>query len=98
MWEFESTRDVVAWLMVGGAVAVFSMAAEYWQWFQGLQPDAKKYLSNVLVALIALVGYGTYTYVPVEVFENIDPFVKLFFAVVGSVGFKELWHKWVNKK
>jgi len=98
MGEFDSSKEVLAWLMAGGGIALFSLIAERWVWFQGLTQEAKKYLSNLAVAGIALIAFIVYASVPEAVFVEIDPYIKLFVTIVGSVGFKEVWHKLVNKK
>lgn len=97
MFEWETSKEALVWLMGAGSVALFSLLAQYWNWFQGLDSEAKKYISNVIVSVIALVAYGLNQFVPVEVFEIVDPVIKIFAAVLGSVGFKELWYRFVVK-
>jgi len=95
--EWETSKDVIVWLMGAGSIALFSLLAEYWTWFQEKDSETKKYVSNVVVSVIALVAYALYMFVPAEVFEAADPIIKIVVAVLGSVGFKELWYRFVTK-
>ena len=96
--EWETSKEILVWLMGAGSIALFSLLAEYWQWFQDKDPETKKYLSNVIVSFIALLAYGLNQFVPVEVFEYLDPVIKIVLTVIGSVGFKELWYRFITKK
>lgn len=96
--EWETSKEILVWLMGAGSIAMFSLLAEYWKWFQEKDPETKKYLSNVIVSVIALVAYGLNQFVPVDVFEYLDPIIKIVLTVIGSVGFKELWHRFITKK
>lgn len=78
-----SIQEFLLWLMSGlGASFVFSYIAERWAWFQDLPADAKKLYSTIGSAVLAILAYVVYTYVPAEVWVLLSPYWQLVVAVV----------------
>ena len=78
-----SIQEFLLWLMSGlGASFVFSYVAERWAWFQSQSVDAKKLYSTVGSAVLAILAYVVYTYVPAEVWVLLSPYWQLVVAVI----------------
>lgn len=93
-----SIFDFLVWLSGGvGATLVASYIAERSVWFQALESEAKKLAKTAASALVAIVAYLTYTYVPVEVWTVLSPYWQIVLAVVATNYGVEAFH-WFDRK
>jgi hypothetical protein len=81
----------------GGFVALFVMLAEHWKWFQGLAPELKELVSNIIIAVgVAGAGLALY-FVPAEVLAQGDMYLNVLAAIIYAVAGKEILHKQLHK-
>lgn len=93
-----SIQDFLVWLSGGvGATLVASYIAERSVWFQSLSSEVKKLGKTLASALVAIVAYLTYTYVPVEVWTVLSPYWQIVLAVVATNYGVEVFH-WFDRK
>jgi len=93
------TVDFLNWVYIGGgAVALFVMVAERWEWFQDLAPEQKTLYSDFLVAVIALATGALLAFVPPELLAEADIYLKVVGAVIYAVTGKEIFYKQMYKK
>lgn len=91
-------QEFLLWLMSGlGASFVFSYLAERWAWFQELASDTKKLYSTAGSAVIAILSYVVYTYVPAEVWVMLSPYWQLVVAVVTVNYGTQVFHSYDRK-
>lgn len=93
-----SIQDFLVWLSGGvGATLVASYIAERSAQFQTLDSEVKKFSKTVASALVAIVAYLTYTYVPAEVWVVLSPYWQIILAVVATNYGVEVFH-WFDRK
>jgi len=93
-----SIQDFLVWLSGGvGATLVASYIAERSAWFQTLDSEVKKFGKTVASALVAIVAYLTYAYVPAEVWVVLSPYWQIILAVVATNYGVEVFH-WFDRK
>lgn len=91
-------QEFLLWMAGGlGASFIVSYLAERWEWFQTLSKDAKQLYSTVASAVLAILAYVTYTYVPAEVWVVLSPYWQIIVGVVTVNYGTQVFHAFDRK-
>ncbi len=83
MENFKSLQDLLIWVIYsGGAILFASWLLDKFPSFALLPPTTKKLINQALSVVLALASYAVVTYVPVAVFEALNPW---FLVAAGTI-------------
>lgn len=93
-----SIQEFLVWLSGGlGATLVASYVLERVAWFQALSVGAKKLYKTIGSAVIAILAYLTYEYVPADVWVALTPYWQVVLSAIAVNYGVEVFH-WFDGK
>jgi hypothetical protein len=85
--------DILKWVVYAGGFAIIvSWVCERWPAFNNLSSQAKSAIQFGASVVLALGGYALLTYVPADVWVQLDPIIKVILGVAGVYGLNQLGH------
>ena len=97
MESFGSVQELLAWLLnAGGVILLASWVLDKIPQFAPLPPELKKLINKLVVVILALGVYALQTYVPVEVWEVINPWLSVASGVLVVYSAQQAYHQQVK--
>jgi hypothetical protein len=85
--------DILKWVLYSGGFAIIvSWICERSDKFQGLESNVKWIIQFSASVVIAVGAYAALTYVPADVWVQIDPWIKLVLGVASAYGLNQVAH------
>jgi len=87
-----SLMDLLVWLTGAGSLMAISWAAEYFNWFVGMEPKQKKLVFFGIAAGITIASMLAINFVPEEVIKMLSPYLTSLIALFTMVFISDGFH------